>query len=103
MRAEALLAARRRSRNTAAGGTSSRPLRVSGRVLDVGCGRGHFLAAMAGRGWDCYGTERAEFPAGDAPKAAGQGTITLVKGAFDDLPFADGFFDGFLAAVMRSA
>lgn len=33
------------------------------RILDVGCGRAHLLAALAHLGCECHGVERQEFPA----------------------------------------
>lgn len=32
----------------------------AGAVLDIGCGRGHFLDALRQRGWTCTGTELSE-------------------------------------------
>ena len=32
------------------------------RILDVGCGRAHLLAALADLGCECHGVERQEFP-----------------------------------------
>jgi SAM-dependent methyltransferase len=33
------------------------PYRKTNRMLDVGCGDGHFLAVAKSKGWDVYGTE----------------------------------------------
>ena len=42
------------------------PLRRTNRILDVGCGDGHFLAAARERGWNVYGSEYGEGPRGRA-------------------------------------
>lgn len=61
---------------------------TAGRVLDIGCGRGNLLAALADRGYECHGVERNEFPAGDTARG-----ITLHIGALEDLAFETGSFD----------
>ncbi|MEK7384638.1 MAG: class I SAM-dependent methyltransferase [Elusimicrobiota bacterium] len=49
----------------------------AGRVLDIGCGEGTFLAAMSRRGWDCWGVEvSAE---GAARASARPGLTVLAK------------------------
>lgn len=48
-----------------------------GRVLDIGCGEGTFLAAMARRGWDAWGIEVS--PEGAARAAARPGLRVLNK------------------------
>jgi len=35
-----------------------------GRILDVGCGSGDFLASLTGLGWEAYGTDLSEAGAG---------------------------------------
>ena len=82
-------ASRRAARGTSALGTPS----DSGRVLDIGCGRGHLLAAMAQRGWECYGTELSAFPGDERPQTPGAGRVTILRGAVEDLPLEDAFFD----------
>lgn len=39
---------------------SFEPYRRTNRILDVGCGEGHFLEVAAGRGWEVHGTESTE-------------------------------------------
>lgn len=57
------------------------------RVLDIGCGRGHFLAVMAGRGWECHGVEREDFsdvlPPGIDLHLARDDEIPLDSASFD--------------------
>ena len=43
----------------------------SGRALDVGCGDGSFLAALAQEGWDVYGTELSASIAASATQRLG--------------------------------
>jgi SAM-dependent methyltransferase len=50
---EPLMRALRRGRVRQITGRGTRP----GKALDVGCGRGVMLGALAERGWDVYGTE----------------------------------------------
>ena len=64
-----------------------------GRVLDVGCGRGHLLTAMARRGWECYGTEVSAFRGDERLETPGPGRITVWRGALEDLPLEDACFD----------
>lgn len=47
-----------------------------GRILDVGCGRGTMLAALAARGWDVWGTEVDEGVAATARQALGERITT---------------------------
>ena len=42
-----------------------------GRVLDVGCGDGSFLAALAQSGWEVFGTERSDVIAATARRRLG--------------------------------
>lgn len=73
---------------------------VSGpRVLEVGHGPGHMLAALRERGFDATGLDlspqmgriaRRRLASGDAP-------ARLVRGHAQALPFADASFDGALA------
>ncbi len=32
------------------------------KILDIGCGRGHFIRTLHRKGFDCYGTELATYP-----------------------------------------
>jgi 2-polyprenyl-3-methyl-5-hydroxy-6-metoxy-1,4-benzoquinol methylase len=38
------------------------PQRTPGRILDIGCGRGDFLTACRGKGWEVMGVEQADAP-----------------------------------------
>jgi 2-polyprenyl-3-methyl-5-hydroxy-6-metoxy-1,4-benzoquinol methylase len=64
--------------------------REPGRILDVGCGRGVMLAALAERGWQVLGTELDERIAASARRALG-GRVKV--GAFEALRFGSERFD----------
>jgi SAM-dependent methyltransferase len=54
-----------------------------GRLLDVGCGAGTFMAIAASRGWDVYGVEMNEALCAEVDKTVGVGRVTC--GAFEAL------------------
>ncbi len=60
-----------------------------GRMLDVGCGNGDFLAAMKERGWEVHGTE---FSAAAARISREKG-IEVREGDLRAAAFPDGYFD----------
>jgi SAM-dependent methyltransferase len=59
-----------------------------GRLLDVGCGKGRFLAAARDAGWEVLGVEFAPASAEAARAAYG---IDVAVGDFLDLPLEGGF------------
>lgn len=61
--------------------------KMSGKVLDIGCGGGHFLD-NAGTGWEKYGIELSE----DARKVAASKEIKAFA-TLEDATFPDEFFD----------
>lgn len=61
-----------------------------GRVLDVGCGRGHLLAALRGAGLEVQGVEFSDTAARYAREVLG---IPVVVGSFVEEPFARESFD----------
>ena len=92
-RAATLVAEWKTSRRSASGTPTPGAPSDGGRVLDVGCGRGHLLTAMARRGWECYGTELAAFQGDERLQTPGAGRITILRGALEDLPLEDACFD----------
>lgn len=58
----------------------------SGRILDVGCGRGRILDEFKKRGWETFGTERSEQAARAAKEEFGLNVraITLEEWGFED-------------------
>ncbi len=64
-----------------------------GRILDVGCGPGHILSAVAA-GWDKHGVEISPTAA-----AAARAHATVFQGPLEESPYADGSFD---VVLMRS-
>ena len=61
-----------------------------GRVLDIGCGSGRFLAALAWRGFECHGTE---FSDETARRAAAIPGLQVHAGPVTDGTYAPGTFD----------
>lgn len=64
-------------------------LRGSGRLLDVGCGCGTYLARMAKYGWDATGVDRSEDACEQASAHFG---VTALAGPFPNMDI-DGKFD----------
>lgn len=62
-----------------------------GRVLDVGCGTGHQLRAMAQRGLECFGIEPAENMRTIAEKTCPKAHV-LAASVFE-MPFDEAMFD----------
>jgi SAM-dependent methyltransferase len=61
-----------------------------GRVLDIGCGRGHLLDAFRRRGWTVQGTELTEHSASFPRNVLG---LPVHIGPGEALPFEPGSFD----------
>ena len=62
-----------------------------GRLLDLGCGDGRFLAAMEGRGWSASGLDPSEKACEIAQERLKKGTVlnkTLEEAHFPDASFA---------------
>jgi 2-polyprenyl-3-methyl-5-hydroxy-6-metoxy-1,4-benzoquinol methylase len=60
-----------------------------GRLLDVGCATGAFVAAAANAGWDAWGLEYSEAAATRAVQAG----LQVRAGSLDDQPFRGQTFD----------
>jgi SAM-dependent methyltransferase len=61
-----------------------------GRVLDVGCGAGHFLNGMKRRGWQVFGTEVSVGAAAYAGKRFG---LEVFVGPLEQAEFPPAYFD----------
>lgn len=61
-----------------------------GRVLDIGCGDGSFLMALARRGWDVFGTEASASIAASAQTVFGKRVHT---GPVEQASFAENSFN----------
>ncbi len=68
---------------------SFEPYRRSGRILDIGCGRGLLLEAAQARGWECYGTEYSE----DALRHGRERGFVMVEGDYSPAVFDPDHFD----------
>jgi 2-polyprenyl-3-methyl-5-hydroxy-6-metoxy-1,4-benzoquinol methylase len=69
--------------------SSFEPYRKSGRVLDVGCGAGHFLKIAMEQGWAAYGTEVAD----GAFEQLSRLGINYFRGELRSASFPGQFFD----------
>jgi len=67
-----------------------RQLGRRGRILEIGCGPGALLAALAGLGHECHGTERSELAALGAKRVRG---IAVHARPIEECGFAAGSFD----------
>jgi SAM-dependent methyltransferase len=70
--------------------SAARRLFAGARVLDIGCGNGGFLAAMAARGFRVEGTER---DAGSAARAKSGRDFAVHAGDLTALPLTTGTYD----------
>lgn len=88
--AATLLSAAGPVREAAEGAVMWLPAERRGRLLDVGCGDGRFLAEMRDLGWDVVGVEPDPEAARTARERAG---LDVRTGTLDDAAFDDRTFD----------
>lgn len=62
----------------------------TGRLLDVGCGKGKFLAAAARSGWEAWGIEPSQRGLSFARNVDG---MKIIGGRFEDAELPDAYFD----------
>ena len=65
------------------------PYRKTGKLLDIGCGIGHFLTSSKEKGWDVYGTEYTDKAVGICQSLG----IKMHKGKLDPAVFQKEMFD----------
>src|SRR3989338_1072994 len=70
--------------------TLERLAKKKGRLLDIGAGKGEFLAIARQRGWEVEGVEPSEDMVRHAQQ---QHQLTLRYGALEQAAFPDGYFD----------
>jgi len=62
----------------------------NGRILDVGCGDGHFISVCSQKGLDCYGVEDSKVLSLYASQKTG---AKIVQGLYDRNMFPQNYFD----------
>jgi 2-polyprenyl-3-methyl-5-hydroxy-6-metoxy-1,4-benzoquinol methylase len=65
-------------------------LPATARILEVGCGRGDTIHALAAMGFSCWGIEVSDSMVNLARE---NGSAAIIRGTADQLNFEDGFFD----------
>jgi 2-polyprenyl-3-methyl-5-hydroxy-6-metoxy-1,4-benzoquinol methylase len=65
------------------------PFRKTNKIIDVGCGRGHFLKVAKERGWEVYGTEYSDQLVNHGNTLG----VKMLKGDIEELNFGDIEFD----------
>ncbi|MCB0501074.1 MAG: class I SAM-dependent methyltransferase [Bacteroidetes bacterium] len=65
------------------------PFRKTNKLIDVGCGIGHFLQIANERGWEVYGTEFTD----EAIEICNKKGINMQKGALDASKYSPEMFD----------
>ena len=66
------------------------PYKKSGRILDIGCATGHYLAKVRELGWETYGIEMDKKSASWAKEKLG---LNVVAGEFSEANFPSNYFD----------
>ncbi|MCW5853496.1 MAG: class I SAM-dependent methyltransferase [Anaerolineae bacterium] len=61
----------------------------TGRILDIGCAGGEFLAHFVEEGWECYGVEPSSYAAVEAQRRG----ISVHQGTLRDTNLPEGYFD----------
>ncbi len=75
--------------------------RGPGRCLDLGCGTGRALPALAGAGWSVVGTD-VSFDQLEAAREHAGDLARLVRGDAHALPFGDGEFDAVISVLTHT-
>jgi ubiquinone/menaquinone biosynthesis C-methylase UbiE len=68
-----------------------------GVYLDIGCGTGNYLGALAAKGYSLYGVDPSPIMLDMA--RANNPAAQLVEAAAESIPLPDGFFDGAIAVL----
>lgn len=65
-------------------------IKNKGRLLEIGCGLGHFLSIAKRKGWDASGVELSEFASNYAKEQFG---LNIFNGLLEKAKFPDNHFD----------